>query len=365
MRSGSEAKKAEGAATVTSAAITIDAGVLAVPSLTACAEEARDYVDRILELRKLLDDPWIMLCMSENAYEALYGDGLFPMRPHLSALFSHHKVREYDVNTVAPVIDRLLKKTPSFETYYRVRDISPDEFSAAPDIVQFCAGDALKDNLTRCILLMAILRKHSKGSIPQSVLMLNRCPKHTIHLRALVSGIKHDRDDLTGIPVPPVYFHGDVLACNDFRGFLACIDDAAVLVSAADATGVEVAVRIHLYNSRLARGEDPNWDDIGGMTIGGHFHDAIRQCCKDADGGFPNRALRAICETVDKQSMRSVHSLRTGPGGNDPQRRRASDKANAWRRDIDREYHLHYWELPNGSVELATVGVHDDFDIPE
>lgn len=350
---------------MTSATITIDAGILAVPPLADHADEAHNYVERILDWAKLLDEPWIALCMSERASEALATDGLFPLRDHLRQLFSRHGIVEYDINTVTTVINRLLQHTPSFETYYRVRDILSEEVSTGPDVMQFCAGEGLKTDLARCILLIAILRKHCQGEIPQSALILKHCPERMIRVRALVHDVEHERDDVTGIPAPPEYFDGDVLACNDFRGFLTCIDEAAVLVSAADATGVEVAVRIHLYKSRLARGEDPNWDDIGGMTTGGHFYDAIRQCCKDADAGFADRALRAICEAVDKQSMRSVHSLRTGLGGNDPQRRRASDKANAWRRDIDREYHLHYWELPSGSVELATVGVHDDFDIPE
>jgi hypothetical protein len=42
---------------------------------------------------------------------------------------------------------------------------------------------------------------------------------------------------------------------------------------------------------------------------------------------------------------------------------RGSDKAQ--RRDIDYEFHLHYWEIANDVIELASVVHHNDFSIPE
>jgi hypothetical protein len=64
-----------------------------------------------------------------------------------------------------------------------------------------------------------------------------------------------------------------------------------------------------------------------------------------------------------------VHQLRTGKGGNDPQRTRPRDGATAWRcalkTDSPSAPRLHYWSLPTGAVEFAKVGSHDDMDIPE
>ncbi|MBU4174462.1 MAG: hypothetical protein KKB90_01985 [Actinobacteria bacterium] len=351
---------------MSSATVTIDAGVLAVPQAHGSAEDVHGYVERILDWAQLLDEPWIALCMSEYASEALSTDELFPVREHLRLLFSHHGIQEYDINTVAAVINRLLQHTPSFETYYRVRDTLSEDLSTSPDVMQFCTGHGLQTDLARCILLLAILRKHCQGDILQNALILKHCPERTIRVRALVHEIEHERDDqLSDVPIPPEYFEGDVLACDDFRGLLTCIDESAVLTASTDIAGIEIAIRIRLYKSRIERHEEPNWDNIGGMVIGDHFEGAIRQCSRDADPGFPDRALRAVCEAIDKQSLRSIHPLRTSPGGSDPPRRRSSDNAKASRRDIDHEYHLHFWELPNGCIELATVGVHNDFAIPE
>ncbi|MFT4189814.1 MAG: hypothetical protein QM621_14715 [Aeromicrobium sp.] len=62
---------------------------------------------------------------------------------------------------------------------------------------------------------------------------------------------------------------------------------------------------------------------------------------------------------------RELHHLRTGPGGEDPVRTR-DDGAVAWRASLQVKTpsarRLHYWVLPDGTIELARVATHDDFE---
>jgi hypothetical protein len=351
---------------VSTAAVTIGTGVFALPLINCSADDARGYVERILSWAKLLDEPWIAVCVSENASSALFEDELFPLRDKLRQLFSHAGIQEYDFNTVAAAIDGLLQHTPSFETYYRLRDALHDNLSIAPDVVQFFTGKGLRTDLAKCLLLLAILRKHCTEGILQNALILSKCSGRTVGVRAQVYEVESDRADLKGgIPMPPQYFEGDVLCCDDFRGLLDCIDEEEVLRSATDVAGTELAIRIRLFKWRLERHVDPDWDNFSGLRIGNQFQRAIHAHLNSSSSAVRDAALRAICETIDGQNLRAVHSLRTGVGGDNPQRKRTSDNAKAWRRDIDYEYHLHYWELKDGSVELATLGVHNDFSIPE
>jgi hypothetical protein len=351
---------------VPSAAITIDAGNFALPQINCGAETARGYVERILDWAKLLDKPWIAICVSESASNALFEDDLFPLRDKLRQLFLHYGIIEYDSNTVAAAIDGILQRTPSFETYYRVRDALHENLTTAPDVMQFCTGRGLQNDLARCMLLLAVLRRHCSEDILQNALILPRCSDRTVRVRAQVHEIEHDRTDLSGgIPAPPQYFEGDVLCCDDFQGLLDCIDEEEVLIGATDIGGIELAIRITLFKWRHGRLLDPDWDDFAGLHIGNHFRRAVQTHLNHASSAVRNAALRSICETIDGQNLTAVHSLRTGSGGGSPQRRRPADDAKAWRRDIDYEYHLHYWELHDGSVELASIGVHSDFSIPE
>ena len=348
------------------ASVSIDADVVTVPFGNPTKDDAYRYVERLLDWSKLLDEPWIAICMSERSSEILTEDGLYPLRDHLRELFSEHGIVEYDANTVAVVIDRLLVRTPSFETYFRVCDVLMEGCTVTPDILQLSSGRHLQSDLARCLILLAFLRAHCSDGVLNLALGLRASPSRKVRVRALVHDIEHQRGDFGWpIPAPPEYFEGTVLTCDDFGGVLDCIDEGAVLSSAIDDAGIEIAIRIALFKSRVARVAEPDWDDVNGWCVGSQLGQRVRNCCLAAPGSFAASALRAFADTLEGQNLAAVHHLRTGPGGGNPQRRRALDGAKAWRRDIDYEYHLHYWELAEGFIEFASVGPHNDFSIPD
>ena len=77
-------------------------------------------------------------------------------------------------------------------------------------------------------------------------------------------------------------------------------------------------------------------------------------------------AFEVVTGLAPQLPSREVHRLRTGYGGDDPARVR-DDGAIAWRASLQvntpSARRLHYWVLPSGQVELASVATHDDFDI--
>jgi len=342
---------------------TIDASVLAAPSASATPDEVYKYVDTLLDWRKLLDQPWVAIYMSEHATGALLDDGVYPFRDALKRLFAASGVVEYDANTLTQFAERLLKLTPTFETHFRLRDVLLENVATDPDILSLAIGEAMSSDLARCVVLIAILRNHCRDSVPNHSLVLRQVDRAMVTVRALIHELEHGRKDLLDLPSPPEFFEGTVLVCESFRGLINNLDEGAVLNAATDEIGIRVAIRIALYKSRLARGLEPEWEDVSGLHIGSSFHETLRRCCQGQPRHFAAKVLRAIIETVDQQNVRAVHALRMGRGGSDPQRMRGRDKA--MRRDIDHEYHLHYWQCEDGSVELAAVVVHNDFSIPE
>lgn len=347
--------------------VTIDEGVIAVPLEKDGNEEIHRYVDTLLDWRRLLDEPWIAIFMSERASEALFEDGLYPLRDQLRELFANQGIVEYDVNTVAQVVDSLLQLTPSFETYFKIKDVLVDEVLTTPDILRLCCGAAMQSDLARCVVLIAILRGHCRTPVRDHSLILRLAPRRVVNVQALIHDLDHDRDDLEDLPNPPELFRGDVLVCDDFRGLVECLDESTILVNSADEVALEAAIRIALYKSRLARHEDPDWEDVPGFRVGHRFHADAIAACTGQPAALRSRLLRAIVDTLEGTSLADVHWLRTGPGGNDPQQTRGEGKTKdkAWRRDVDYEFHLHYWQCTDGTVELASVGVHNDLSIPK
>lgn len=344
--------------------VTIDAGVLAAPSEHGTADDAYHYVETLLDWSRLLDNPWVAIYMSERASEVLFDDGLFPLRDHLNHLFTANGIVEYDVNTIAQFLVRLLQRTPSFETYFSIQDVLTDELSTDPDIFQFCSGARLQSDLARCIVLLAILRKHCWELTRDHSLILRQAPATIIRVRALITLLEHQRTDLDAMPPLPKYFDGDAMVCDDFRSLIDCLDEAEILLEATDEVGIGVAIRIAVYKARLACGTSPDWDDVPRHRIGHCFFSTFKGI--NPTHQLSAKLLRAIVETLEQVNMAATHQLRTGYGGEDPQRVREIDRANGWRRDIDRDHHLHYWICEDGIVEIASVSFpHDDLTIPE
>lgn len=343
--------------------VTIDGGVLAVPLANDDREETHRYIETLLDWRRLLEEPWVAIYMSERASEALFEDGLYPLRNQLREMFADQGIVEYDINTVAQVVNSLLQLTPSFETYFKIKDVLVDEVLTTPDILRLCCGSAMQSDLARCVVLIAILRSHCRTPVRDHSLILRLAPRQVVNVQALIHDLDHDRDDLVGLPTPPELFKGDVLVCDDFRGLVECLDESTILVNSADEVGLETAIRIALYKSRLARNEEPEWDDVPSLRVGHGFLGSLLGACAGQPTSFPARILRAITETLEGLNLGAVHALRTGPGGGNPQQMRGKDKA--MRRDVDYEFHMHYWQCDDGTVEFASVGVHNDFSIPE
>ncbi len=343
--------------------VTIDAGVLAVPHSTCTIDDAFQYVDTLLDWNTLLDEPWVAIYMSERASEALFEDGLYPLREQLREFFATHGIVEYDVNTVARIANQLLTITPSFETYYRFKDVLSENFATNPDVIKLTTHDGLQSDLARCITLIAVLRKHCLQPLGGHSLILREAPKQVIQVKAQIHDIEHKRDDIPALPCPPEFFEGDVLVCDDFRGLINCLNESSILIGASDILGIELSFRIALFKQAIALGEEPDWGTTSIPRIGPKFRETCQHCCTDQNDSLPPKILRSIVETYRGQDLPAVHALRTGSGGQDPQRTRGSDKAQ--RRDIDREFHLHYWDCADGTIELASVVYHNDFSIPE
>ena len=344
--------------------VTIDTGVLVAPPEYGSVDDTHRYIETLLEWNKLHGESWVAIYMSEKASEALLDDGLYPFYNNLRKLFASNGIVEYDVNTVHIVIDKLLQQCePSFDAYFRVRDVLTEKLSIDPDILRLSASDKLQSDLARCLILIAILRGYCQSPILEHFLILRHAPSQIVQVRALVHDLEHDRDDLNAIPKPPKLFEGDVSVCDDFRGLIICLDESEIFRNATDDFGIEIAIRIALYKSRIERQQDPDWEEIPNLRIGRLFHQTAKDICSNQADSFPKQVLRAIVETLEKTSLSAVHALRTGSGGDNPQQMRGKDKAQ--RRNIDDGYRLHYWQCEGGMIELASIVPHDNVSIPK
>lgn len=104
------------------------------------------------------------------------------------------------------------------------------------------------------------------------------------------------------------------------------------------------------------------------FVVGARFVKSLRQ----GKSRHRRKSLRACADVItaapELLKARSDHPLRATAVGTAPVKTRWFDGATARRCSIERNVaaalRLHYWVLPDGSIELASVNTHDDMAIP-
>ena len=342
----------------------IDIGVLALPRDQGTATAIHGYIAALLEWSALMGEGWLDICISEISVAALLSHERYPLPESLRQMLSASAVSEYDANTVSRMATRLIEMAPSLESRFAVRNALLDEPSLSPDPGKAGTESCLRPELERCLALLAIVRfaRNGNGRNGPS-LILRSAPAKAIECSCLVYEIEHSLDKPPALPEPPERFCGSVPVCDSFGGLLGRIDETEMLANATDDAALLLAVRIAVYKYDLESNGQAKWPSPTPLRIGPHFRQSCQRCCHDKGPAMPNKIMRVLVETARRQKLNTVHALRTDVKGSSPQRTRGQDKA--WRRDIDRKIHLHYWECAQGVHELASVSFHDDFSIPE
>ena len=119
------------------------------------------------------------------------------------------------------------------------------------------------------------------------------------------------------------------------------------------------------WATRIPAAEQPSCP-MGDYTLGPYFLRSL----DSLHGLGADRVADVVMEVATGKAAlsagRELHQLRTDDAGGSPQRVR-EDGARAWRVSLQSNTaaarRLHYWVLPDGSIELAKVGVHDDMSI--
>ena len=128
---------------------------------------------------------------------------------------------------------------------------------------------------------------------------------------------------------------------------------------------------VRLAYARLLDEDDRQRHPLLRMRVGSGFLDSLRSL----EGVDVEKVLdvcaQVACGLAQDMPSREVHQLRTASRGA-PGKVRASDGARAWRCGLQvrspSARRLHWWRIdgPEGAtIEFASVGVHDDFRIPE
>lgn len=119
------------------------------------------------------------------------------------------------------------------------------------------------------------------------------------------------------------------------------------------------------WATRIPAAEQPACP-LGTYALGTQFLPSLESLHGLAADRVADVVMEVVTGKAQHSAGRELHQLRVDDSGGSPPKVR-DDGARAWR--INLQSHtpaarrLHYWVLPDGSIELAKVGVHDDMSI--
>lgn len=321
----------------------VEAGFFAAPQAGASVDVLEKYAADVLAWLDILDSEDYAARMSEAAAAALFDADLFPSIERLNTAIGGFRV--FDANTIAAVIQRVLAATPTMESESGVHEHLSDPIITQPELLLHQASPSLRRDRERCLLMSLVVMRAEQRQAIACVLrgeLLGRALV-TFHLQEIEG---------PACTLAPCVLEGELGIAPAAESVAAAVGCERLWDVAASAADVSLVLSAYL------RGR-PASSPCRSFRFHGNFI-ATRPILTPAE---VERTLSAMADAVLNERMEKVHALRINSGGGAPQRMRGLDKAQ--RRDVDYEYHLHYWTCADGSIEFVSVAVHNCFDISD
>lgn len=328
----------------------LDPYLLALPDSTQPQYGLKDYVSVLLGWEALLGQQGLRFLKSKEADATLYQGEAAPTWENVSAAIKTCGADYIQERDVTKVVEQFLRISVAVETVSDIEEFATDGVQVQPLSLMCGRPDHFVAHCHDLLMLAGIHQIMDPPDLPQFL---------------ATRFLSHEAVDATFEGYVLLREAGQTDQERTIRGSLRLSGTAYDLERQLDPIVfwqngyIEGALSLYL-GTQQAGFYGPIQNRKQGFRFAPAFWELLKPSGFSHDPPKIERLLRALRETVTGIRMEDVHSLRTGVGGNSPQRKRNRDLA--WRRDIDSEYHLHYWATSNGP-EFVQVGVHNNFEI--
>jgi hypothetical protein len=301
------------------------------------------------------------LVLSDSYLDALWTENQYPTPNRLRAINQIACSERFDAETVIRAFARILEIAPRIESITGITEILIDtnKSDLAPSNIGARLSpkvkDALVDTLATCALHTALTgANYPLGFATESFPAGSR---QDMEGKFLILDFVESSSSTLTLPLvvtfkmPLLIDNEDVLEILDFD--MVCHD-------------AECAIHWSWVNiiPRQNRAQHP----MSEFIIRREFRQRI------LDLGLSKNMLQQVYRKVVylicgvSSAGLQIEPLRVDRGASSAQIRRPTDGADAFRVQISQHgagYHVHYWRCPGDSIEIAWIGPHDDFYIPE
>jgi hypothetical protein len=338
----------------------VDAFIIACPTPADGLPAFRDYVENLLAWRDAMSLGGASIHISNRVYELLASTGHYPLWDPIVKSLTALGLADVQPKDVVDVVHGLMMRAQQLEDVIGLSELLFEPTCCALPFPEGARSEPFIEHLCYLTVAMGIyeLQCAEKGSGRHRLLSKHAANDAVVMLDGSVIDAEGARRDEFNWPLQlqsvfPVVTHPS----NIYSG----IDLGEMFLESLSSNNERLLISI--IGETLRRYEVDESLKQDEWSIGRSFFKTISGLTGLRTANNGRAFLRACVETICNQHLGAVHSIRVSKGGNAVQLRRASDDANAWRRDIDHEFHLHYWGTTRGP-EFASVVAHKDLTIP-
>lgn len=332
------------------------------PYLIACPqifekEKFEEYLYKLLDWEELKTADWINLYMLRETHDVLWEHNKYPIWDDLKIFIKKFEIDYIQPKDVVALVDSFLHKTTKIQDYLFVSDYLYDIIKVEPAIQNrdkvFIdkAYDLLNFAGLKCII--------DKEEANVQYFVISSFDSANITFSSTINYIEFSV--LENSFVYPLDLSYNYNCCESYKKL--CLQTNYSKLWLLNNKKPKVLYQlIYLNTIKMARelGRTIEIGELKEFHIGKSFFSDLVSLHFDNNEEKITILLRAISEELLRVNMIGTHALRNGKGANNEQIVVDGFKAN--RRDIDYEYHLHYWDDGN-KIILSNVVLHNDFDI--
>ena len=310
-----------------------------------------EYINSLTEWEEFSKMEWGQIYLLSTTYECLLNNGFYPFTDMLKQLIQQFNITHIGVNDVDRILNQFLNKFPTIDNeiefpVYEVKNVKAViDLSARPEVFN-------RELLNLSSLLSLKVKLNSENS--DNNVLFTKDIFGNIVFESEINYMESDNVIKTSV------FQNNYSCFESFSNF--CKDTNTPLKiwkNAKNKIDFEVAIRISIMLECAYEYISETYKNHSFI-----LQNSVISCIDNLH--FQNNytkvtaTIRAIKEVLLNINPSESHWLKIDSGGSSPQ-----IKVNnycAWRKDIDYEYHLHYW-CKSGEYRFADIFSHNCYNI--
>ena len=335
--------------------IVLDSSVIALPAQEISDDTIECYLKRLLNLNKLLYDPFLVIYLSNSIFVSPDGNS-FPYPNKVIALFNKYQKRKVNYQDVAKIINSLMRSQKIFESEFGFDSLSISEITLDSDNVTRLHNKDFRSESEKLIVKSAILRSMDQLPYFEHFQFVNNVTKSEVKVQARLKFDEMSQNSKSGFKVDHSGIFSGVAKLVSKYSDLAHSIHIKNLDQQPRNCGIEFVVHFALLDFDLNNSETKTTKNAK-LIIGDQFTADCARITKQQGRSFRGKLVRSIINVARGTDNRKSHAIRIEKGGGSKNLK--IDGKVVQRIDVDRDIHIHFVPLNNNSIKLTDLIHHE------